>query len=32
VPAVHKLRSDVAVVFGRTIGTDPKNDDIPYLA
>ena len=23
VPAVHKLRSDVAEVFGRTIGTDP---------
>ena len=32
VPAVHKLRSDVAEVFGRTIGTDPKNDDVPYLA
>ena len=32
VPAVHKLRSDVAEVFGRTIGTDPKNHDIPYLA
>jgi L-lactate dehydrogenase complex protein LldF len=32
VPAVHKLRDDVAVVFGRTIGTDPKNNDIHYLA
>jgi L-lactate dehydrogenase complex protein LldF len=32
VPAVHKLRGDVAEVFGRTIGTDPKNTDIPYLA
>ena len=28
VPAVHKLRGDVAEVFGRTIGTDPKNTDI----
>jgi len=32
VPAVHKLRSDVAEVFGRTIGTDPNNHDVPYLA
>ena len=32
VPAVHKLRTDVAEVFGRTIGTDPANHDIPYLA
>ncbi|HEY1611003.1 MAG TPA: lactate utilization protein B [Paraburkholderia sp.] len=32
VPAVHKLRDDVAVVFGRTIGTDPQNNDIHYLA
>ena len=32
VPAVHKLRSDVAQVFARTIGTDPKNSDVPYLA
>lgn len=32
VPAVHKLRSDVAGVFGRTIGTDPQNDDPHYLA
>jgi L-lactate dehydrogenase complex protein LldF len=32
VPAVHKLRTDVAQVFGRTIGTDPGNSDVPYLA
>ncbi|MEM5311704.1 lactate utilization protein B [Paraburkholderia sp. JHI869] len=32
VPAVHKLRDDVAEVFGRTIGTDPHNNDIHYLA
>ncbi|MCY0385695.1 LUD domain-containing protein [Robbsia sp. Bb-Pol-6] len=32
VPAVHKLRDDVAVLFGRTIGTDPANSDIHYLA
>ena len=32
VPAVHKLRADVAEVFARTIGTDPANHDIPYLA
>jgi L-lactate dehydrogenase complex protein LldF len=32
VPAVHKLRADVAEVFGRTIGTDPKNSDVHYLA
>jgi L-lactate dehydrogenase complex protein LldF len=32
VPAVHKLRTDVAEVFGRTIGTDPANSDVPYLA
>ena len=32
VPAVHKLRGDVAEVFARTIGTDPKNHDVPYLA
>jgi L-lactate dehydrogenase complex protein LldF len=29
---VHKLRGDVAEVFGRTIGTDPSNTDVPYLA
>ena len=32
VPAVHKLRGDVADVFGRTIGTDAGNHDVPYLA
>ena len=32
VPAVHKLRGDVARVFARTIGTDPANSDVPYLA
>jgi len=32
VPAVHKLRGDVAEVFGRTIGTDPGNSDVAYLA
>jgi len=32
VPAVHKLRADVADLFGRTIGTDPANHDIHYLA
>jgi len=32
VPAVHKLRGDVARVFSRTLGTDPSDDDVPYLA
>ena len=32
VPAVHKLRGDVAEVFSRTIGTDPKKSDVSYLA
>jgi L-lactate dehydrogenase complex protein LldF len=32
VPAVHKLRSDVAAVFARTLGTDPDNHDVHYLA
>jgi len=32
VPAVHKLRRDVADVFSRTLGTEPGNDDIHYLA
>jgi L-lactate dehydrogenase complex protein LldF len=31
-PAVHKTRLDVAEVFARTLGTDPENDDIHYLA
>jgi L-lactate dehydrogenase complex protein LldF len=32
VPAVHKLRGDVANVFSKTIGTDPGNSDVHYLA
>jgi L-lactate dehydrogenase complex protein LldF len=32
VPAVHKLRTDVAEVFSKTIGTDPANSDVHYLA
>src|SRR6202000_621474 len=32
VPAVHKLRTDVAQVFSKTIGTDPNNSDVHYLA
>jgi len=32
VPAVHKLRSDVAKVFAATIGTDARNTDVHYLA
>ena len=32
VPAVHKLRGDVAAVFAKTIGTDPGNHGVPYLA
>ncbi|MGQ3676041.1 lactate utilization protein B [Xanthobacter sp. TB0139] len=32
VPAVHKLRTDVAKVFSETIGTDPGNSDVHYLA
>jgi len=32
VPAVHKLRTDVAAVFSKTIGTDPDNSDVHYLA
>src|SRR6185312_3555808 len=32
VPAVHKLKTDVARVFADTIGTDPKNSDVHYLA
>jgi L-lactate dehydrogenase complex protein LldF len=31
-PAVHKLRTDVADVFARTIGTSPGNSDVHYLA
>ena len=32
VPAVHKLRTDVAEVFSHTIGTDPGNTEVHYLA
>ena len=32
VPAVHKLRADVARVFARTIGGDPNNSDPNALA
>jgi L-lactate dehydrogenase complex protein LldF len=32
VPAVHKLTTDVARVFAKTIGTDPDNSDVHYLA
>ncbi len=32
VPAVHKLRGDVADVFTRTLGTDALNDDPHYLS
>src|SRR5277367_3009962 len=32
VPAVHKLRTGVAEVFAKTIGTDPANSDVHYLA
>ncbi len=32
VPAVHKLRTDVAKVFAEKLGSDPENDDAAYLA
>jgi L-lactate dehydrogenase complex protein LldF len=32
VPAVHKLRSDVAAVFAEKLGSDSDNDDPNYLA
>jgi len=32
VPAVHKLRTDVAKVFAATIGSDPDDDDPSRLA
>jgi len=32
VPAVHKLRGDVAAVFSRTLGTEKGRSDVPYLA
>jgi L-lactate dehydrogenase complex protein LldF len=30
-PSIHKTREDVAQVFARTIGTNPRNDDPHYL-
>ena len=30
-PAIHKLRSDVAKLFARTLGSDPDIDDPHYL-
>ena len=32
VPAVHKLRSDVAHVFAEKLGSDPDTEDVHYLA
>ena len=32
VPAVHKLRADVAQVFATHLGTDPEDDDVHHLA
>jgi len=31
VPAIHKLRSDVAELFAKELGTDPTNTDPHYL-
>jgi L-lactate dehydrogenase complex protein LldF len=31
-PAIHKTRGDVAEVFARTLGSDPDNEDVHYLA
>ena len=30
-PAIHKLRGDVATLFAEKLGSDPKNDDPHYL-
>ena len=30
-PAIHKLRGDVAELFAQHMGSDPKNDDPHYL-
>ena len=30
-PAIHKLRSDVAALFAKKLGSDPANDDPRYL-
>lgn len=32
VPAVHKLRTDVARVFAEKLGSDPDSTDVQYLA
>src|SRR5260370_14791367 len=32
VPAIHKLRTDVAALFAKDLGTDPKDSDPHYLA
>ncbi len=32
VPAVHKLRTDVARVFADHLGSDPETEDVHYLA
>jgi L-lactate dehydrogenase complex protein LldF len=32
VPAVHKLRADVARVFAEKLGSDPNSSDVAYLA
>lgn len=32
VPAIHKLRTDVAELFAKDLGTDAKNSDPHYLA
>src|SRR6202008_3196807 len=32
VPAIQKLRSDVAELFAKDLGTDPKDSDPHYLA
>ena len=31
-PAIHKTRGDVAELFARTLGSDPEDDDVHYLA
>jgi L-lactate dehydrogenase complex protein LldF len=31
-PAIHKLRTDVAELFAKNLGSDPNNTDILYLA
>ena len=30
-PAIHKLRTDVARIFAKKLGSDPSNDDPTYL-